>query len=68
MPVHRRDLETENADHEREGYLAAYGHALRSVVDVPFAFGTLTANSERPDAFSADDFSGIRAGRTPRHD
>jgi len=59
LPVYRRDLEVEDPDAERQLFLEHFGHPVRSVLDVPFAFGTLAINSEEPNAFSPDDVADL---------
>jgi PAS domain S-box-containing protein len=58
--AYRPDLEAEDeygeVDHIRENYQLS----VRSVVDVPFARGTLAVNSARPRAFSNKDIDVLR--------
>ncbi|MFA6109302.1 MAG: PAS domain S-box protein [Candidatus Latescibacterota bacterium] len=58
-PVYRRDLEAEDLYGERHTYLVYEGRSVRSVVDVPFAYGTLAVNSSAPDAFGPRELAGI---------
>jgi signal transduction histidine kinase/CheY-like chemotaxis protein/PAS domain-containing protein len=59
VTVYRRDLQEEDVYGERQGYVEQFGHPVRSVVDVPFAYGTLAINSERPNAFSRWDIADL---------
>ena len=59
-PVYRRDLTAEDRYQEREYVGSGYGHAARSVLDIPFSHGTLALNSEDPDAFSPQDIAVAR--------
>ena len=52
--AYRRDLVTDDPDNERQRLVELYG-PVRSIVDVPFSFGTLTINSAVADAFSDRD-------------
>ncbi|MEW6753088.1 MAG: ATP-binding protein [Candidatus Latescibacterota bacterium] len=56
-PRYRPDLEAQDELGEKERLQEMFGHPVRSVVDVPFAQGTLAANCEEPNAFSAEDLS-----------
>ncbi|MCC7261589.1 MAG: PAS domain S-box protein [Candidatus Latescibacteria bacterium] len=60
MPVYRRDIQAEDLYQERGESLRYYGHQVRSVVDVPFAFGTLAVNSEFAHAFSTDHLTALQ--------
>lgn len=51
-PVYRRDLEQEDPYQERANIERSFGHPVRSVLDIPFARGTLAINSPQPAAFS----------------
>ena len=55
-PAYRRDLKEEDSYAEIERIVELYG-PVRSIVDVPFSFGTLTVNSAIADAFSDRDLS-----------
>ena len=59
VPVYRRDLETEDIYDERKKILEYFGHPVRCVLDVPFVYGTIAINSERPDAFSEQDMADL---------
>jgi PAS domain S-box-containing protein len=59
VPVYRRDLQAEDLYDERHYYPEHFGHSVRCVLDIPFAFGTLAVNSEKPDAFSQEDISDL---------
>ena len=52
---YRRDLAAEDPYEEREALRAVLGMDIRSVVDVPFAQGTLALNSIWAEMYSADD-------------
>ena len=52
--AYRRDLDMDDPDDERQHLSELYG-PVRSIVDVPFTFGTLTINSAVADAFSERD-------------
>ena len=56
--VYRRDLESEDAYGELD-YMQTLV-PIRSVVDVPFACGTLAVNSLQPEAFSDADIEFLR--------
>ena len=56
-PVYRRDLDNEDIYGERTMINNMYGFSVRSVLDIPFSYGTLAVNSEKPDAFSEKDIS-----------
>jgi len=53
-PAYRRDLNENDPYGERERIIELYG-PVRSIIDVPFSFGTLTINSAIADAFSDRD-------------
>ena len=55
--VYRRDLEAEDGYQERVSIEGIFAKRVRSVVDVPFAHGTLAVNSAHPDTFSAEDIA-----------
>ena len=59
-PTYRRDLDREDPDHE-QATIRQVTSPARSVLDVPFGFGTLAVNSARPDAFSPRDISHLQA-------
>ncbi|MBT4497115.1 MAG: PAS domain S-box protein [Gemmatimonadetes bacterium] len=59
VPVYRRDLATEDTFNERNNYPKYFGHPVRSVLDVPFAYGTLAINSKEPDAFTEGDIADL---------
>ena len=52
VPAYRRDLLAEDKYGERREYPGYFGHSVRCVLDIPFAFGTLAVNSDEPNAFS----------------
>ena len=52
--AYRRDLSAEDPYDERERIVELYG-PVKSIIDVPFSFGTLTVNSAIADAFSDRD-------------
>jgi len=54
-PTYRRDLEEDDPFGELD-YMQKRA-AIRSVLDVPFARGTLAINSTRPNAYSAEDIA-----------
>ena len=54
---YRRDFEKEDPFGEREILAHSMGRPIRSVVDVPFAYGTLALNSEIPEAFGEEDLA-----------
>ncbi len=58
--VYREDLEREDPYGERDGLSRAYGAAIRSVLDVPFAYGTLALNSTEAHAFSPQHIDMLR--------
>ncbi len=51
-PFYRRDLAVEDGTGERTRLNKAFGGAVRSVIDLPFAHGTFAVNSHLPDAYS----------------
>jgi len=53
--VYRRDLHVEDPYDERKYLRKTYGKDIRSVLDVPFSYGTIAVNSIEPDAFSQRD-------------
>ena len=55
--AYRRDLEQEDLHGEAGQVERAFGHRPRSLVDVPFADGTLAVNSDQPDAFTEPDIA-----------
>jgi hypothetical protein len=59
VPVYRRDLQAEDVYGERDRYLEYFGHPVRCVLDIPFAYGTLAVNSEKPDAFSPENIEDL---------
>lgn len=52
IPAYRRDLGQEDPYQERANIERSFGHPVRSVLDIPFARGTLAINSPQPEAFS----------------
>jgi hypothetical protein len=54
VPAYRRDLHQDDPYEERERLLEVYG-PVRSIIDVPFSFGTLTVISGVANAFSDRD-------------
>ena len=56
-PVYRRDLDAEDLYQERSMLLQVFKHSVRSVLDIPFAYGTLAFNSFEPEAFSEQDIA-----------
>lgn len=59
VPVYRQDLAVEDVYDERDGYPVHHGHVVRSVLDIPFAYGTLAVNSDEPHAFSPQDIGDL---------
>ena len=59
VPAYRRDLQAEDIYDESKEYPEFFGHPVRCVLDVPFAYGTLAVNSEKPDAFSPEDMADL---------
>lgn len=51
-PAYRRDLDADDPHAEQELVSKLYGVHVRSIVDIPFAAGTLALNSTAPDAFT----------------
>ena len=60
VPVYRRDLQAEDIYDERRDFTKYFGHPVRCVLDIPFAYGTLAINSEEPDAFSKEDIADLK--------
>jgi signal transduction histidine kinase/CheY-like chemotaxis protein len=58
--VYRRDLDQDDPYHEAEMLRAYIGPPVRSVVDVPFAYGTLAVDSPQPNAFDEVDLDILR--------
>lgn len=58
--VYRRDLHREDEYGERHTIEQILGSDVRSVIDVPFAQGTLALNSLSPDAFTDRDIEVLR--------
>ncbi|MEX1018495.1 MAG: response regulator [Litorilinea sp.] len=59
--AYRPDLQTEDRYNERSNINAISGaFSIRSVLDVPFSFGTLAINSEKPHAFDKIDVDFLR--------
>lgn len=56
-PCYRPDLACEDPYGEREYLERIYGHPVRSVLDLPFAEGTLALNSSEPDAFAPEEIA-----------
>jgi len=50
--AYRRDLTTEDIYQESPQLERIFGHAVRSVIDIPFSHGTLAVNSLEANAFS----------------
>jgi len=59
-PVYRTDLNAADPYGERDIINAIHAHSVRSVLDIPFAYGTLAFNSPRPEAFSQQDIELMR--------
>lgn len=53
-PVYRRDLAVEDIYGEREVCEEYWGHAVRCILDIPFAQGTIAVCSEVPGCFSQE--------------
>ena len=60
-PVYRRDLASEDHYGEYDHINDRFSAPIRSVIDIPFAYGTLAANSTEPDAFSDEDITVLLA-------
>jgi len=54
-PIYRRDLDEEDTYNDRANIRKAFDKHIRSVLDVPFSYGTIAINSLEPDAFSERD-------------
>ena len=59
-PICRRDIHHEDIYDERAGMNAPFQEQIRSVVDVPFSYGTIAINSSAPDAFSEEDIAELQ--------
>ncbi|MDP6699204.1 MAG: PAS domain S-box protein, partial [Candidatus Latescibacteria bacterium] len=59
-PFYRRDLATAENRQEQAVLEMAFEGPVRSVLDVPFAHGTLAVNSHLPEAFSDRDISALQ--------
>ena len=57
VPVYRPNLEAEDLYREQHDLEQGFFGPVRSVIDVPFADGTLAVNSARADAFSEADIA-----------
>ena len=53
--VYRRDLDREDPYNEKRDIRQGSGKPIRSVLDVPFTWGTIGINSVLPEAFSEED-------------
>src|SRR5690606_28013523 len=53
--VYRRDLDVDDPYQEAENLRKYMGAPIRSVIDVPFSYGTLAVNSVEPNAFDEID-------------
>ena len=58
-PLYRRDLSSVDEHGEQIELAHPYG-VVRSVLDIPFAHGTLAVNSHRPNAFSERDIVSLQ--------
>ena len=58
--VYRRDLAEEDPYRERTRIEEAYDKDIRSVVDVPFFYGTIAINSLVPETFSEEDIETLQ--------
>lgn len=58
--VYRRDLDQDDLYNEAEMLRAYIGAHIRSVVDVPFCYGTLAVSSTEPHAFDEVDLDILR--------
>lgn len=58
--VYRRNLELNDPYLELEGLRRGMGETIRSVVDIPFAYGTFAVNSSKADAFDEVDLELLR--------
>ena len=54
---YRRDLWQDDPHDERETIEEIMGRSIRSIVDIPFAYGTLALSSETPNAFGEGDLA-----------
>ena len=59
--AYRPDLDRDDPFAERQLLERYFGHPVRCVVDVPFAYGTVAVNSERAHAFSPQDLDALAA-------
>jgi len=59
--AYRPDLEEEDSYGERSRLESVFGHAVRSVIDIPFSHGTLAVNSSEANAFSEEDIRDLQA-------
>jgi PAS domain S-box-containing protein len=57
--AYRADLDRDDPFAERELLARYFGHPVRCVVDVPFAYGTVAVNSERANAFTDEDLEAL---------
>jgi len=57
--AYRSDLQKDDPYGERDYFNGAYPVPIRSVVDVPFKYGTLAVNSNLQEAFSAADINAL---------
>ncbi|MBD3181426.1 PAS domain S-box protein [Candidatus Poribacteria bacterium] len=53
-PIYRRDLHKDDSYKELEILKESYEKEIRSVLDVPFAYGTIAINHAKPNAFSEE--------------
>ncbi|HJP29818.1 MAG TPA: two-component regulator propeller domain-containing protein [Candidatus Latescibacteria bacterium] len=60
QPAYREDLLAADPNDERQDRQQDYGRVVRSILDVPFEFGTLAVNSHTPRAFSTWDIESMQ--------
>ena len=58
--VYRRDLARDDPFDEYERFKRGMGAEIRSVVDIPFSYGTLAVNSTSPEAYDEVDLEILR--------
>ena len=58
--TYRADLREASLSEERRDIVAHFGDGVGSVVDIPFAQGTLAVNSREVDAFSREDIEALQ--------
>jgi PAS domain S-box-containing protein len=59
--VYRQDLHRKDVFQEKQRLEYLFGLPIRSVLDIPFSYGTLAVNSTEPNAFSDENIRDLQA-------